>query len=58
MADAPGAGATAAATDAGRLPDAGPCRKPHIYTVEYYWAVKEKELLPSGTTRMGLEGIC
>ena len=28
----------------------------HIYTVEYYSVIKKKEILPLGTTWMGLEG--
>ena len=29
----------------------------YIYTVEYYSAIKKKEILPFATTWMGLEGI-
>ena len=29
----------------------------HIYTMEYYSAIKNNEILPFATTWMGLEGI-
>ena len=29
----------------------------HIYTMEYYSAIKKNEILPSATTWMDLEGI-
>ena len=41
----------------GTLQMPAPIKKPYIYTMEYYSAVKEKELLPSVTTWLGLEGM-
>ena len=30
----------------------------YIYTMEYYWAIKKKAVLPSVTAWMDLEGLC
>ena len=29
----------------------------HLYTAEYYSAIKKKEIMPFAATRMGLEGM-